>query len=1025
MKDVSPCTECGEFQPTLDSMGVCAACSFRLALELGDAKVDEVGHLHGDYELLEEVGRGGAGVVFRARQRSLDRVVALKVLCSGPFADAEGRKNLLAEARAVARLNHPHIVAVYESGDLDGQPYFTMEWVAGRTLADVAQTGPVAPLRAAGWMCKVAAAVAHAHAAGVLHRDMKPSNILLDEKDEPRVADFGLAKVMDGAWAVAFTGALCGSPAYMPPEQADAALGPLGPAVDVYGMGAVLYELVTGRAPFAGSTVAAVLDLVRHRDPLSPRALNPSVPADLENIILQCLRKEPNRRYASARDLETDLMNFLGGRPVQARPVGLWEKSWRWAWRRPLVAGSLTAAAVALFALFVVWVVSDHQVRVARDVARERLAETLLESVRVMRLAGETGWRDKILEKIAEALRNSHHEDMVPALRKEAVAALAEVDFHWQKISVPLVPDDATPEMLVCLDRKFQKLAVWNAETRAVDLFAQADGRVLGSIAAPWPDEICGFSQCGRYLSLRHGNAMSVWDTVTSEVVIATTGGMGYRGFASGSFALNEARFARGEVGGKVSVYDLRDGKAMRVAEWSIPEGEACACLDWSANGDAVVLNGNGRMLMVCDALSGAMRWRREFKEGITHAAWRNTTERICVLSSSGRLAILDAQTGEILDQIGVPIDGTTTARFSPDGVVLAASGHGMGTRLWDTATLAPLGRFNPVAWHLEFSADGRRLGTHHHKGEIFYLEKIPPLVGNTWTRAQPTPEYPSVALDEAGKTLVTTEENAAMIWDTTAAQRRGTAAIPHVRHAAIAADGAGFFCSDDQAVWSFSPTGERLEKIRDGLASAILGMPDGSVLIADANVGKLYRASPAGTSEMIVPESADHLTTDASGRWIACSRKHAQQVDILDLKHPERSPVRLADAGARCTFSSDGSLLLTCGRLPRLWKTVNLQPMTGVVLPLEANNRDEMLAALSPDGRWIAATQHDREVHLVEVSSGKLLTVLPSHASGIVSELKFSADGSTLVVASGRGDMRVWPLHELRNKLAKLGLDW
>ena len=1025
MKDVSLCAECGEAMPPQDAMGVCAACSFRLALELGDAEVDDGCRVHGDYDLLEEIGRGGTGVVFRARQRSLDRVVALKVLCSGPFADAAGRERLLAEARAVARLNHPHIVAVYEAGDMDGQPFFTMEWVAGRTLADVAQTGPVAPLRVAGWMRKVAAAVAHAHAAGVLHRDMKPSNILLDEEDEPRVADFGLAKVGDGAWAAAFTGVLCGSPAYMPPEQADAALGLVGPTLDVYGMGAVLYELVTGRAPFAGPTVAAVLDLVRHHDPLSPRALNPTIPADLENIIMQCLRKEPSRRYATAAELAADLEDFLAARPVRARPVGLWEKAWRWARRRPLAAGSLTAASLALLALLAVWVVSDHQVRVARDEARERLAESLLESVRVMRLAGEPGWRDRSLDKIVEARRTSRDARMVPTMRNEAVAALAEVDFHWRKASALLVPQDATPEMLVCFDRDFQKLAAWNAETRAVDILAVPEGRLLGSIVAPWPDEVCAFSHCCRYLALRDGNAMSVWDTVSGKVVLATAGGTGYRGFASGSFALNTARFARGEVGGKVAVYELKEGVAARAAEWSIPDGGACSGMDWSADGKTLVLIVNGRLLIVCDAMTGTTRWRRDFKEGISHASWRNAAERICVLSGSGRLAILDAQTGEMLDQIGVPIDGTTTARFSPDGALLAASGHGVGTRLWNAATLAPIGRFNPVAWHLAFSADGRRLGTHYHKGEILFMERVPPLVGNTWTRTQPSPEYPWIALDDAGKTVVTIDEIGPMIWDMGTGKRLGIAAIPHARRVATAAAGVGFFCADDKAVWSFSPTGEKLKKICDGVASSILGLPDGTVMIADANIGRLCRVSPEGMVLRNIPEPADHLAADASGRWIASSRKHAQHVDILDLQNPDQPAVRLSDAGARCTFSSDGSLLLTCGRLPRLWKTTNLQPMEGSALPLEANNRDEMRAALSPDGRWIAATQHDREVHLVEVASGKLLTVLPAHAGGIITEVAFSADGNTLVVASGHGDLRVWPLPALRQKLAELGLNW
>lgn len=1028
--NVDRCTDCGGSLPSGAVLGTCASCSFRLALELGGVGggVFEFGgtsRVRGDYELLDEAGRGGAGVVFRARQRSLDRVVALKVLCAGAFADAHGQERLLAEARTAARLQHPHIVAVHETGVLDGHAYLAMEWVAGRSLAEVARTGAVAPMRAADWLRKVALGMAHAHAAGVWHRDLKPSNILLDDRDEPKLVDFGLAVEADGGDAAGRTGVLCGSPAYMPPERAGAWPDASGAAGDVYGMGAVLYEMVTGRAPFVGSTVGMVLEQVRNVEPLAPRALNPAVPADLENVILKCLRKEPGQRYPTAGALEEDLSAFLAGRPVRARPLGRLARVWRWARRRPLAAGLTAALCLAVLGLATLWVVSDHQVREARDAARERLAESLLESARVMRLAREPGWRDRSLEKIGEARRVSHDVDMVSSMRNEAAAALAEVDFCWRKTKASLMPYEATSEMMVCFDPEFRKLAMWNPETRSVELYSVPDGEMTGSIGAPWPDEVCGFSHDGRYLTLRQGNVMSVWDALHAKVVLDATGGMGFRGFSSGSFAPDGARFARGEAGGHVAVYELDEGMAKRSAGWPIPDGGAVSGLDWSADGKSLVLIMNGQAVAVCDAATGGTRWRRDFREGVSHVAWRNDAGRVCAVTGSGRMAILEGQSGEIVEQLGLPVDGTTTARFSPDGKVLAASGQGMGTRLWDAATLAPLGRFDPVAWHLGFSTSGRRLGTFHHKGEVQFLEQVPPLIGKSWTRPQPSPAHPSLALDGAGTKVAVIEEEGPTIWDSSTGRKLGTAAIPHARQLVAATAGAGFLCADDQAVWSFAQTGGNLRKIHDGAAGAILALPDGGVLVADAGIGRLHRVASSGVVDLEMAEPAARLATDPSGRWIACAGEHAEHVDVLDLLQPGRPSVRLENAGASCAFSSDGSLLLTCGRLPRLWRTSDWQPVAGPALPLHANNRYEMRADLSPDGRWIAATQHDREVHLVEVASGKLLVVLPAFEDGIVADLAFSTDGRILVVASGRGDLRVWPLPALRLKLMELGLDW
>jgi predicted Ser/Thr protein kinase len=273
----------------------------------------------GDYQLLEELGRGGMGVVYRAHQTSLNREVAVKMILRGQLASPADFDRFQVEAEAAARLNHPGIVPVYEVGQQDGRPYFSMNYVVGETLADRLADGPLVGREAARILVTVARAIHYAHRQGVLHRDLKPANILLDVNGEPHVTDFGLAKRVTDSENLTRTGSVLGTPAYIAPEQAAGDRGQVGPSSDVYSLGSILYHLLTGRPPFQAATPVDTVLLVLEQDPVPPRVLNPKADRDLEMITLRCLQKPPDLRYSSADSLADDLEAYLNDEVVSAR----------------------------------------------------------------------------------------------------------------------------------------------------------------------------------------------------------------------------------------------------------------------------------------------------------------------------------------------------------------------------------------------------------------------------------------------------------------------------------------------------------------------------------------------------------------------------------------------------------------------------------------------------------------------------------------------------------------------------------
>jgi serine/threonine protein kinase len=331
--------------------------------------------LFGDYELDHEIARGGMGVVYKARQISLNRVVAIKMILARQLANQEDVQRFRAEAQAAACLKHPNIVAIHEVGEVAGQHFFSMDFIDGPSLSECVREHPLHPRVAAQLMQTIAGAVHYAHQQGILHRDLKPSNVLLEPREvrgkdpvrdrqqfstmlssgsqhlvlssRPVVTDFGLAKRIEGGSNLTSPGQILGTPSYMPPEQAAARHDELGAASDVYALGAILYELVTGRAPFRAQTALDTLVQVLESEPVSPRLLNRSIPRDLETICMKCLEKESRRRYATAQQLADDLGRFCAGEPIIARAISPIERTWRWCLRRPAWAAMIAACAIA------------------------------------------------------------------------------------------------------------------------------------------------------------------------------------------------------------------------------------------------------------------------------------------------------------------------------------------------------------------------------------------------------------------------------------------------------------------------------------------------------------------------------------------------------------------------------------------------------------------------------------------------------------------------------------------------------
>jgi WD40 repeat protein len=757
------------------------------------------------YELITELGRGGMGVVYQARHLKLDRLVALKMILAGSHAGAAELARFQTEAEAVARLRHPNIVQVYDVGEHEGKPFFSLEFCGGGSLKDRLNGTPLSAKEAAALVQTLACAMQTAHEQHVIHRDLKPANVLLAEDGTLKITDFGLAKKLDEAGQTQ-SGAIMGTPSYMAPEQAGGKAGEIGPAADVYALGAILYECLTGRPPFRAATALDTIMQVIADEPVAVRQLQPKTPRDLETICLKCLEKDPGKRYASAGACADDLARFLAGEPIHARPTAVWERAVKWARRRPgLTALAAFSAAVALVAFaLVTW-------KWREATAAQWNAEVAGEAERAQKLVAEGARKEaETRKREAEAeLRRSeaslYNHQIVLADRyvrennfpqaDQTLAACRPGLRNWEwrylqrlctdhgfirpehvrmQIHECATPEGGTRYQLECTDRRVLDLTfspdgkqiASTGDDHTIKLWDAATGQHLRTLRGQNSEvRALAFSPDSSRLASGSffGESIILWDVTTGEPLTTFHHPALVTGVAFSPDGKHLASAARSmghggkAIGGGVKVWDL-DARREILA------------LEGEREFSGVAFSPNGKWLAT---MPGAQI--RDVETGKPLFAIQASGDRIAFSPDGKRLASVDGKPpgsreaivslweGERFETKSLSLRGLTGAvrslAFSPDGKRLAAANDDLLVKVWDVATGAEALTLRGAGSAVAYSPDGKRLAA------VGWDDTI-----RVWDaqQGQAAPTFPGnqVVFDADGRRMASCSAGGLKVWE-------------------------------------------------------------------------------------------------------------------------------------------------------------------------------------------------------------------------------------------------------------------